>query len=168
MPNLLDRPVVPGTSPATAPLADAPEVTTPGAVSTRRPAADSRMQVRAADLEPYVGLKYLSRLFKLMAVILILLLVSEIITGLVADGLNALQTLLPEVSRLIVLAGLLWGAGDLAILFIDMGHDVRATRILIGRQLAHQTDDEHTSVDPGIIAEPREAEALAGEPAAPV
>ena len=87
------------------------------------------MQVRAADLEPYIGLKYLSRLFKLMAVILILLLVSEVITGLVTDGINALPQLLPEVSRLVVLAGLLWGAGDLAILFIDMGHDVRATRI---------------------------------------
>ena len=163
MPKLLDRPVAADSGRATPPLADAPEGKAPGAVSTRRPAPASRMQVRAADLEPYIGLKYLSRLFKLMAVILILLLVSEVITGLVADGLNALQTLLPEVSRLIVLAGLLWGAGDLAILFIDMGHDVRATRILIGRQLAHQTDVEHTHVDPGIIAEPQTM-----EPTAPV
>jgi hypothetical protein len=38
---------------------------------------------------------------------------------------------------LIVLAGLLWASGDLAILLIDIGHDVRATRILIGRQSAH-------------------------------
>lgn len=163
MPKLLDRPVGAESSRATAPLADAPEGKAPGAVSTRRPATDSRMQVRAADLEPYIGLKYLSRLFKLMAVVLILLLVSEVITGLVTDGLNALPALLPEVSRLIVLAGLLWGAGDLAILFIDMGHDVRATRILIGRQLAHQTDDEHTHVDPGIIVEPQTE-----EPTAPV
>src|SRR5665213_1896715 len=97
----------------------------------RRPTASPRMQVRAADLEPYIGLKYLSRLFKLMAIVLILLLVSEIITGLVASGLEALPTLLGEVSRLVVFAGLLWGSGDLAILLIDMGHDLRATRILI-------------------------------------
>ena len=36
-----------------------------------------------------------------------------------------------------MLAGLLWASGDLAILLIDIGHDVRATRILIGRQSAH-------------------------------
>ena len=161
MPRVLDRPADADVS-RTTPLADAPA--DGGApVSTRRPAAAGRIQVRAADLEPYVGLKYLSRLFKLMAVILILLLVSEVITGLVTDGLNALPALLPEVSRLIVLAGLLWGAGDLAILFIDMGHDVRATRILIGRQLAHQTSDEHTAVDPGIAPEP-----VMSEPMPPV
>ena len=116
----------------------------------RRPEAGPRMQVRAADLEPYIGLKYLSRLFKLMAVVLILLLVSEIITGLVASGLEALPTLLGEVSRLVVLAGLLWGSGDLAILLIDMGHDLRATRILIGRQLAHSMDEQHAKIDPGM------------------
>jgi len=116
----------------------------------RRPSPSPRMQVRAADLEPYVGLRYLSRLFKLMAIVLILLLVSEIITGLVASGLAALPTLLGEVSRLIVFAGLLWGSGDLAILLIDMGHDLRATRILTGRQLAHSMDVQHARVDPGM------------------
>lgn len=116
----------------------------------RRPAAGPRMQVRAADLEPYIGLKYLSRLFKLMAVVLILLLVSEVITGLVTSGMEALVPLLGEVSRLIVFAGLLWGSGDLAILLIDMGHDLRATRILIGRQLAHSMDEQHAKIDPGM------------------
>ncbi len=124
----------------------------------RRPAASPRMQVRAADLEPYVGLKYLSRLFKLMAVVLILLLVSEIITGLVTSGLEALPALLGEVSRLIVFAGLLWGSGDLAILLIDMGHDLRATRILIGRQLAHSMDEQHARIDPGMSASTAESE----------
>lgn len=109
-----------------------------------------RVRVRAADLEPYIGLKYLSRLFKLMAVVLILLLVSEIITGLVSSGLDALPTLLGEVSRLVVFAGLLWGSGDLAILLIDMGHDLRATRILIGRQLAHSMDEHPGQVDPAM------------------
>ncbi|HEY7898841.1 MAG TPA: hypothetical protein VIC03_10555 [Gemmatimonadaceae bacterium] len=116
----------------------------------RRPATKPRMQVRAADLEPYVGLKYLSRLFKLMAIILILVLVSEIITGLVTSGLEELPILLGEVSRLVVLAGLLWGSGDLAILLIDMGHDLRATRILLGRQLAHSMDEQHAKIDPGM------------------
>lgn len=90
--------------------------------------------VRSSDLEPYVGLRYLSKLFKLMGVILGLLLLAEIITGFVAQGTAALPTLLGEASRLIVLAGLLWGVGDLAILLIDVGHDVRAARILLARQ----------------------------------
>ncbi len=90
--------------------------------------------IRQSDLEPYVGLRYLSKLFKLMGVILGLLLVAEIVTGIVAQGSAAIPTLLGEASRLIVLAGLLWGVGDLAILLIDVGHDVRAARILLARQ----------------------------------
>jgi hypothetical protein len=90
--------------------------------------------IRSSDLEPYVGLRYLSKLFKLMGVILGLLLVAEIVTGFMAQGSAAVPTLLGEASRLIVLAGLLWGVGDLAILLIDVGHDVRAARILLARQ----------------------------------
>lgn len=41
-------------------------------------------------------------------------------------------------SRLVVLAGLLYGSGDLALLLIDIGHDIRATRILLGRQALHE------------------------------
>jgi hypothetical protein len=89
--------------------------------------------IRQSDLEPYVGLRYLSKLFKLMGVILVLLLLAEVVTGLRTLGTAALPTLLGESSRLIVLAGLLWGVGDLAILLIDVGHDVRAGRILLAR-----------------------------------
>lgn len=96
------------------------------------------MPVRSADLEPYIGLGYLSRLFKLMAVVLLILLLSEVVTGLIAQGTASIPTLLGEISRLIVLAGLLWGSGDLALLLIDVGHDVRATRILLGRQALHE------------------------------
>src|SRR2546430_11872589 len=104
------------------------------------PKRDPAMPVRLADLEPYVGLGYLSKLFKLMAVILLLLLVSEIITGLVTQGTTSIPTLLGEMSRLVVLAGLLWGRGDLALLPLDLGHDVRANRVLPVRQPSSQTD----------------------------
>ena len=115
---------------------------------------DPAMPVRSADLEPYIGLGYLSRLFKFMAVVLIILLLSEVVTGLIAQGTGAIPTLLGEISRLIVLAGLLWGSGDLALLLIDIGHDVRATRILLGRQALHETD--HSSApkrDPATFVE---------------
>ena len=90
--------------------------------------------VRSTDLEPYVGLRYLSKLFRLIAIILLLLLVAEIVTGFTTQGSAAIPTLLGEASRLIVLAGALWGVGDLAILMIDVGHDVRAARVYLSRQ----------------------------------
>src|SRR5918999_1727267 len=87
--------------------------------------------VRASDIEPYTGLRYLSKLFRVMAVIIVLLLVAEVVTG--------LSTIGSEASRLLVLAGLLWGSGDLALLLIDIGHDVRAGRVFITRQTYHIT-----------------------------
>ena len=108
---------------------------------------DPSMPVRSADLEPYIGLGYLSRLFKLMAVVLLILLLSEVVTGLIAQGAASIPTLLGEISRLIVLAGLLWGSGDLALLLIDIGHDVRATRILLGRQALHEEHEPKRDPD---------------------
>ncbi len=119
-----------------APLGPADAAASEGATH-RRDGPEAIMQVRAADMEPYVGLRYVAKLFRLMALILVLLLVAEIVTGLTTQGSGAIPTLLAEGSRLIVLSGLLWASGDLAILLIDIGHDVRATRILIGRQSAH-------------------------------
>ena len=128
-------------SPNTAELAPPDErVDTPAGTVTRRHDPDALTHVRASDIEPYIGLRYLSKLFRFMAIILVLLLVAEVVTGLVNQGRAAIPTLLGEMSRLIVLAGLLWGTGDLAILLIDVGHDVRAARILLGRQIAHNGD----------------------------
>ena len=121
-----------------APLGPADPARPAGGDGGARRANDSLMQVRASDMEPYVGLGYLSKLFRLMAIVLVLLLLAEIVTGLYTQGKAAIPTLLAEASRLIVAAGLLWGIGDLALLLIDVGHDVRATRILLGRQVVHQ------------------------------
>ncbi|HEX2781110.1 MAG TPA: zinc ribbon domain-containing protein, partial [Gemmatimonadaceae bacterium] len=101
--------------------AEPPSPTTPVG---RRSMPEGLFTVRSSDIEPYIGLRYLSKLFRLMAIILVLVLIAEIITGFVQLGQVALPRLLGEASRLIVLAGLLWGIGDLAILLIDVGHDV--------------------------------------------
>jgi apolipoprotein N-acyltransferase len=89
--------------------------------------------VREEDLEPHAGLRYIARLFKVLALLLLFMLVAEVIIGLRQDGASALGTLLVEATRLIVFAGFLWGAGDIALMLIESNHDLRATRILVGR-----------------------------------
>lgn len=90
-------------------------------------------RVREEDLEPFAALRYIARLFKVLAVLLLLLLVAEIILGLVQVGAAALANLLVEATRLLVFAGFLWGIGDMALMLIETNHDLRATRILVGR-----------------------------------
>jgi hypothetical protein len=98
-----------------------------------RTAGEGQEGVRAADLEPYVTLRYIARLFKVLAVLILLMLIGEVVTGILVDGSAALLTLIGEGTRLLVMAGLLWAGGDLALLLIDAGHDVRVARILLGR-----------------------------------
>ena len=90
-------------------------------------------EVRSQDLEPYITLRYIAFLFKILAVIMVIMLIAEIVTGLTTDAADALPTLIGEITQLIVLAGLMWGGGDLTLLLIDAGHDLRVVRILLGR-----------------------------------
>jgi hypothetical protein len=94
---------------------------------------ESPAGVRGHDLEPYITLRYIAKLFKVLAVLIIIMLVGEVLTGLLIDGTTAVVTLLGEGTRLLVMAGLLWAGGDLALLLIDAGHDIRVARILLGR-----------------------------------
>lgn len=89
--------------------------------------------VRTTDLEPYVTLRYIAKLFKVLAGLMVIMLIGEVITGLMMQGSAAVVTLIGEATRFLVLAGLLWAAGDLAVLLIDLGHDIRVSRILLGR-----------------------------------
>lgn len=99
----------------------------------RSDALPSSMQVREEDLEPHAGLRYIARLFKILSILVILVLVAELIIGLATQGREYLPTLMVEVTRLLVFAGLLWGAADMALMLIESNHDLRATRILVGR-----------------------------------
>lgn len=90
-------------------------------------------QVREEDLEPHEGLRYIARLFKVLSILLILMLIFEIFIGVTQQGGAAIPTLIVEATRLIVFAAFLWGAGDLALMFIESNHDLRASRILLGR-----------------------------------
>lgn len=82
-------------------------------------------------LEPHASLRYVARLFKALAVLLLLLLIAEVVLGLMRQGTDAVPLLLEEATRLVVFAGVLWGFGDMALMFIESNHDLRATRVLV-------------------------------------
>jgi hypothetical protein len=90
-------------------------------------------RVREADMEPFAALRYIARLFKMLAILLLLLLVAEVALGIAHAGTAALANILVDATRLLVMAGFLWGIGDIALMLIETNHDLRATRILVGR-----------------------------------
>ena len=89
--------------------------------------------VRAEDTEPYVGLQYIARLFKIVSFLVLIALGLEILLGVASDGVRAILPLFAEIVQGGVLAAILWGAADVVLLLIDLGHDVRASRVLLGR-----------------------------------
>jgi hypothetical protein len=103
--------------------------------------------VRAEDTEPYVGLQYVARLFKIVAMVVIVALTAEIVAAFATEGTRAFLPLFVEVIQGGVLAAILWGASDLTLLFIDVGHDVRAARVLLGRMSARMDPVGHGPED---------------------
>jgi hypothetical protein len=140
-------PPAPGTVPA-----DGMRVTPPADGDADSPEKLRRDpgSIRAEDTEPYVGLQYVARLFKIVAMIVIVAIIAEVVAGLIYEGMGAGFNLLAEVIQGGVLAAMLWGAGDLTLLFIDVGHDVRAARVLLGRMSARM------GVNPGELMPHRE------------
>ncbi len=92
-------------------------------------------EVRNEDLQPYIALRYIARLFKILAVLMLFMYAGEVITGVTTAGMNitTIIALLGEGSRALIFAGLMWAGGDIVLLLIDAGHDLRLARILLGR-----------------------------------
>lgn len=107
-------------------------------------------RVREEDLEPFAALRYIARLFKVLAMLLLLLLVAEVVLGLMEAGSAALANLLVESTRILVFAGFLWAAGDLALMLIESNHDLRATRILVSRLHAEVRGLRNQDIDPHV------------------
>jgi hypothetical protein len=104
--------------------------------ATETSASDKRLhleEIRDEDLEPYLTLRYIARLFKIFAILLVVLMIGEVVTGLVGFGTGAILNLIGEATKLLVIAGLMWAGGDITMLIIDAGHDLRVARILLGR-----------------------------------
>jgi hypothetical protein len=108
-------------------------------------------RIREDDLEPHAGLRYIARLFKVLAILLGFMLIAEVVIGFSQDGTGAIGTLIVQATRLIVFAAFLWAAGDLALMLIESNHDLRATRILLGRinsRLQEPTSSEPSATPP--------------------
>lgn len=101
-----------------------------------KPRARRAGAIRSTDLEPYTGLRWTATLFKAAAVFIFVALAAEFVAGLRMAGAAALPELLGNTARTAVLAVVLWGGGDLVRLIVDMGHDLRAERILMVRLLS--------------------------------
>ena len=99
-------------------------------------------QVREEDMEPHAGLRYIAWLFKVLAILLILVLIAELVIGMRSGTPMAITTLMVEATRLVVFAAFLWAAGDMALMFIESNHDLRATRILLTRLSAIAAERE--------------------------
>lgn len=132
----------------------------------RRPAPEELrpklvgVPVRDDDIEPTASLHWVAGLFRVMAGLLFVLLVLQIALGLTSTVEISYGVLFAEAVRLLIFAGLLWGAGALADLFVKSHHDIRATRILLARIAYRLREDPHTAPpedETGRIAGPDDA-----------
>lgn len=109
-----------------APPADERRAATGGTILAGVPCRDD-------DMEQAKGLHSVARLFRALSVVLVLLMVVQLLSGVTSTIEISYGVLVAEAIRLVIFAGLLWGAGDLAGLFVKSHCDLRATRILLGR-----------------------------------
>ena len=89
--------------------------------------------VREDDIEQLKGIRAIAVLFRSMSVLLLLLMVLQVFFGITSTVPISIGVLFADAVRLVIFAGLLWGAGDLAVLWVKSHYDLRATRILTAR-----------------------------------
>ncbi len=118
--------------------------------------------VRQTDIEPYTGLKWVSRLFKAASIFLFIALLGEFIAGLRYDGMRSMPVLLGEAARTFVVAVVLWAGGDLVRLFVHLGHDIRAERVLLARLVSRTPEPPHAEPEPGGEAAAAPPQGVAG------
>ena len=93
----------------------------------------SGVLVRQDDIEPVKGIRAIAVLFRGMAILLLSLMVLQVALGLTSTLLISYGIMIADAVRLVIFAGLLWGFGDLAVLWVKSHHDLRATKILMAR-----------------------------------
>ena len=100
----------------------------------------SGVPVREEDVEPAKAIRAIALLFRGMAIVLLLLMAMQVSLAFTSTVAISIGVLVADAVRLVIFAGLLWGAGDLAVLAIKSHYDLRATRILTARvaHMVHQ------------------------------
>jgi hypothetical protein len=89
--------------------------------------------IREDDIEPYTGLAWVGTVSKAAAIFLLVALLGQFVAGLRENGVADLPFLLGETAQTFVFMIVLWGGGDLVKLLVDVGHDIRAQRIMLMR-----------------------------------
>jgi hypothetical protein len=100
--------------------------------------------VREDDIEPTLGLHWVSWMFRALAVLVFLLMMLQLALGLTSTVELSYGVLFAEAIRMLILTCLLWAAGALADLFVRSHHDLRVTRVLLTR-IAHRLGDAEES-----------------------
>jgi len=112
--------------------------------------------VREADIESDKAIRAIARLFRGMAWLLVVLMVVQIFAAVTSTVPLSFGVVAGDAIKLIIFAGLLWAAGDLAVFAVKSHYDLRATRILMAR-LEHIVKDGaagHRAPDGGSIHGP--------------
>jgi hypothetical protein len=106
--------------------------------------------VREDDIEPVKGIRFIAWLFRGMAVLLLVLMVIQVLSSATGTVPASPGVVFAEAVRLVIFAGLLWGVGDLAVLWIKSHHDIRASRILLARMsyMMRQTGEAQGTLKP--------------------
>jgi hypothetical protein len=93
------------------------------------------VEVREEDLEPQLGLHFVAIVFRVSSVVILLLALWQFTDWWIdrPPGGAGMAVLVSDTIRLIVVAALLWAAGNLADLLIKSHYDIRAGRILLAR-----------------------------------
>lgn len=89
--------------------------------------------VRGDDIESDKAIRAIARLFRGMSLLLILLMIVQVIAAVTSTVALSIGVVAANAVRLIIFAGLLWAAGDLAVFAVKSHYDLRATRILMAR-----------------------------------
>lgn len=109
--------------------------------------------VREDDVEPVLGLHWVSWLFRALSVLVFVLMMLQLALGLTSTVDLSVGVLFAEAVRMLILAALLWAAGALADLFVRSHHDLRATRVLLTRiayRLREDTPDAPPAAAPDL------------------
>ncbi len=117
-------------------LAESPAPADRRALRSVDQASLAGVPARGGDVESTTAIHSVAMLFRVMAGLLVLLTALQVVNGLGTSLEISYGVLAAQALQLIIFAGLLWGAADLADLSVKSHRDLRAMRVLLGR-IAH-------------------------------